>query len=650
MKKLLSLILALAMVFTLCSCGTAKTVYYDEYGEALEIELPYDDESSDEYGTYKTHYEALEDGTGWVMTASADFGDTVYTTTQYHGADGKITRTVSDDTTGILEVVYTYNDDGTYSEHSTYSSPDWSYACDTVYDAENRTVSGIDYDEDGSIYSERHYEYSEDGAYTVHTDYTGSEWVYSYDEEYSSDGLILFRTEYDKNGELEYTAQYTYSGDVLKTVEFVYYADGLMTGRSTEEYKEDGMSYTSTYEGPYGVYVSEIIYNSETGEYEYNEISSTDYDEPNPDFYIEPFKPLEQEGTFVYDDDGTLRYKEEYVAAGEGYSRVETCYTDGEEFRVLTDTFDANYDIISSTVETAFGFVSEEIYTYHEDGSQTQAKKIYVKSGSTGSDKITVCDWAGDDAYEYEYDLNNGEGTVIIKDICMNSTDTYTFGAGGVLTARVSEDWWGTYEYSYENGCEISTYYDEESGYTNIDAYSMETGREVYSVYYNDEYRDEYYHDAESGLVTQHVCYINGEKDSEEFYAYEYDENGNIAKIVTTDEKGSVICSEEYIYDENGNNIEYVEYDGEGNIQYRSVHLYDENGNIIESVDYDGEGNILYRNVNIYDENGNNIESVDYDGDGNIQYRYVYLYDEDGWSTGYTLYDGEGNVTDEQSW
>ena len=149
----------------------------------------------------------------------------------------------------------------------------------------------------------------------------------------------------------------------------------------------------------------------------------------------------------------------------------------------------------------------------------------------------------------------------------------------------------------------------------------------------------EYTYDSYGKLIAAYSNYADG---SEIYYAFEYDEKGNIIKEtreaegyeyesnVTYDEHGNAVKMETVTngvteiflkvitYDENGRiskeNLTYPD-GSEDSVDY----VYNEDGNCIKQIYTDPEGAISTRDYT-YDEHGNVVEEVVTDADGNVQY------------------------------
>lgn len=179
-------------------------------------------------------------------------------------------------------------------------------------------------------------------------------------------------------------------------------------------------------------------------------------------------------------------------------------------------------------------------------------------------------------------------------------------------------------EYEYDNKGKLlkstTTYFNEEDW--------IEMMGETHSVY-ESEYDDR-------GNVVKMVStsyMVNGpEETDEDNYEYEYDAEGRIIREIDIYSDGTKNTIE-YEYDENGSQILYrsivIYEDGteEVIVEDKTIYEYEYNeaGNVIKRT-YSIEGNTDKKHIDEYDENGNIIKSSQVWDDGYVEtYLYEYI-------------------------
>lgn len=181
-------------------------------------------------------------------TASTAQGS-ITTTTEYNNAGHKIVSEFDENNTLLTKTRFT--DDGhiifEYDSHenvvkkSDYDmNGDLEAYTEYTYDQQDREISCITFDKNGSQARKYLTEYDEDGTKTI----------YSYDANDESEGSTVFK--YNENGDviehLEYLADgtlntrevYEYNQDGNETATFTYNGDGSLSFRTETTYDENG--------------------------------------------------------------------------------------------------------------------------------------------------------------------------------------------------------------------------------------------------------------------------------------------------------------------------------------------------------------------------------------------------------------------------
>ena len=157
-----------------------------------------------------------------------------------------------------------------------------------------------------------------------------------------------------------------------------------------------------------------------------------------------------------------------------------------------------------------------------------------------------------------------------------------------------------------------------------------------------------YYHDAHENPLKIAEYSATGEVYTETVYQYQYDENGNVLHSkVTVD--GVLTEENEYmVVDEESLLRKLTSYMEDGS---KFSNEYDEHGNVIRLITYDTEGNNIHQADSEYTQlvDGAWYESKctysEIDGS-----KTVGEYDAQGNSTSITAYDAQGNLESTQTW
>jgi len=129
------------------------------------------------------------------------------------------------------------------------------------------------------------------------------------------------------------------------------------------------------------------------------------------------------------------------------------------------------------------------------------------------------------------------------------------------------------------------------------------------------------------GFLTETITYDEEGKVKDKFF-YEYDKNGVRIKTTRyTEEKMTNYYT--YDYNEFGIKTKAYRYDPAGNLEEFYIYEYDDEGNLVEEEWFSSSGKKVYRMENDYDD-GIKTRSSTYDENNDLMYEYVYKYDEKG--------------------
>ena len=359
----------------------------------------------------------------------------------------------------------------------------------------------------------------------------------------------------------------------------------------------DGDSYAPTREESFyydkmgNVVETEILYDEDNGDYEYNQYSFDLLGNCiSESLWYSAESGTSEENRYVYDYNGNV-----------------VKYTDGEGN--ITDyeyDWKGNLEILND----ANG--NETLYTYDELNRLVKVEQPFTEIGSTLYYAVT----------EYEYDANGNLVTERIR----------TEEPGDSASTRVTE-----YEYDSMNRVITAVTYDPDPNYTQ---YRYDDAGNLLKVYTG----------LSSKLSFSAAGTPSGSDSSYSVTSYEYDNRSNMIEM--TDALGQ---SETYDYDKNGtltsktdrngNTTEYT-YNNMGQPKY--VDVYDVNGTLADTLSYTYTDNGLVRRIRTddyttyytYDVFGRLIEEET----GNISVRSTYSLLGD--RTDRQVYQGSRRISD----
>lgn len=134
---------------------------------------------------------------------------------------------------------------------------------------------------------------------------------------------------------------------------------------------------------------------------------------------------------------------------------------------------------------------------------------------------------------------------------------------------------------------------------------------------------------------------------------HDYDEAGELTKVVEYDEDGKYVGEVKYSTDPDGGTVART-YDDKKELAWESVRKKDSNGNTIEVTEKETnpEGEIVLTKEEIYeyDADGNKVRFTKYNGLGEVTDEIVYdsegriLEEYSGWPKYYYEYDKNGHL------
>ena len=224
MKKLLALILALSLLFTLCACGGEKE----------------SKEGGEKNGKYIIRYKKVE------RQLLDDDGKIEYVETYKREYDekGRVVREEEYDWEGVYSgyTEYRYNSDGILVWEGRYSEEGNLYVS-MEYDAYGNLVM-VD---DGESVERYSYEYDDSGKIITKKSYRDERYTGYSSYEYDSNGKISVEKMYDGNGNLKGSNRYKYDANGYETAEERYNSTNTLEFASVYEYDEYGNALTWKY-------------------------------------------------------------------------------------------------------------------------------------------------------------------------------------------------------------------------------------------------------------------------------------------------------------------------------------------------------------------------------------------------------------------
>lgn len=103
---------------------------------------------------------------------------------------------------------------------------------------------------------------------------------------------------------------------------------------------------------------------------------------------------------------------------------------------------------------------------------------------------------------------------------------------------------------------------------------------------------------------------------------YEYNDIGQVAKLIDNTTDGKHNWTKKFQYDNNGNVIEIEQYKNENIIDTKEKYIYDDDGNMIES-DFYKLDKLITKTNHKYDEDGN-LTELNYGKSSTFTYKYSY--------------------------
>ncbi len=155
--------------------------------------------------------------------------------------------------------------------------------------------------------------------------------------------------------------------------------------------------------------------------------------------------------------------------------------------------------------------------------------------------------------------------------------------------------------------------------------------------------REEYIKEHTTAYVSQAIYYSDGDEITRQ-YMYEYNERGNVTKVISYNADGSVYSWREYEYDESGNEIKFISYNADGSVGRWIEYEYDERGNEIKRISYNADGSIRERSEYGYTISGINVATEYIDIEFNISNNISYDEAHDSYCIKEVEYDKNGNV------
>lgn len=302
---------------------------------------------------------------------------------------------------------------------------------------------------------------------------------------------------------------------------------------------------------------------------------------------------------------------------------------------------------------TANGYVTKTVH-YNADGSVVFYREYTyddnmrvltdIKYSADGTEiEKTVCEFEdaenGEPISCTERYYENGElKTVQVYNYVDNALSSTSYYENGV---KVREEYWtgDVAYYHYDPNGELFCYEIEE-GWGSRRYYDAEGNELTINEYYKLTYTVEEYDD--SGKCIKKTEY-NVEKQVQSIITFTYDENGNLASELKTDNSNMKVWEKTYkngvLYSEslykNGLlDIENVYYEN-GNLQEKTTHyqgmynkiveVFHENGKLSKLISYDYSGAYT---VSHYNDKELCIESESFDAEDKLQKAYRYEYDE----------------------
>ena len=242
-------------------------------------------------------------------------------------------------------------------------------------------------------------------------------------------------------------------------------------------------------------------------------------------------------------------------------------------------------------------------YTYDELGRPVKQVQDSVYSYDNGES------WEDHSTTTYEYDVWGN----LAKEVCQATGDvvtetSYTYDDNGnlLISETLNNAGRSAVYYSYDdNGYQIKVVYTNDDVVTDVEEYIRDAeGTIIKQVASTGD--GEVYACAEftvsDGLVTEETRSFGEEV---YFYAYTYDERGNLIRIESQDPYGTTVTTR--IFDEEDREVqEETTYDGGSSL---SVWTYDERGLLVRYERTDSDG-YYASDEYTYDEEGNTLSEV----------------------------------------
>lgn len=237
----------------------------------------------------------------------------------------------------------------------------------------------------------------------------------------------------------------------------------------------------------------------------------------------------------------------------------------------------------------------------------------YVYSDGGNSDRVSqsITYENGKEIYRNDYDYwDNGKLKSITTTVDGEQTDVwyYNYSESGVLSQMVREYTEEGVEcrddYRYNEDCTMS----EESRYKD----GSFMGGYRYSYNENGDTTLEEQLDANGDVIT--------------YTEYSFDEEGRTAKSANY-MYGSIVGKGVYEYGQTGELLGIKYYDSKDSITSEVRNEYDEKGNLVKILNCDSDGTVLNYTECLYDENGFNYRDIYYQNGTPL---YCYDYTEDG--------------------
>ncbi len=314
----------------------------------------------------------------------------------------------------------------------------------------------------------------------------------------------------------------------------------------------------------------------------------------------------------------------EYDARG-NLTKVELTENDGFDADALQlyiiYEYDAFGNLIKLTVYNGDGSVDKWMdCEYDASGNPIKVTHKYSYSGNELRGDYVECqyDASGDlikeisrdldgssrGYREYEYDAFGKQIKVTEYDAGGNlvSYEECGYDAGGNLVSKAQYRWEdgklyqsGLCEYNGD-GNVVRRMQRDSNGINSTGSFVCEydaQGRQIkVACYHAEDFNDYYY---------IYQAYVD---DVREYCVYEYDEDGNFAKIAVYDGTETLQYYVVYEYDKVGNITKFSVYDGTETLCYYAIYEYSGDGSKISETDYDGQGSILTEEDMIHYESG----------------------------------------------